>query len=193
MHRIYLYREPESVSEELTDEMTALLPEKLKERVLRYKNVSDRKRSAVAYFIAVSEIERELGRIPEISVSEHGKPYIENCDSLYFNVSHCKNVCVCAVSNCEVGVDIQDIRPYSERTAKKVCCENEIEVLTAAENKDREFARIWAIKESYIKMTGDGFSYGLKNADTTVVQNTEVFEKYGCFIAVTEKNKRLSE
>ncbi len=187
MYRIYLYNEPEKISDVLFGEITALLPEKLKERVLRYKNTDDRKRSAVAYFIAVSEIANELGRIPEISVSEHGKPYIEGADGLYFNISHCKNVCVCVISDTVAGVDIQDVRPFSERTAQKVCCQNELEVLESTEDKDKEFARIWVMKESFIKMTGDGFSYGLKNVDTTKLENTDVYEKFGCFIAVSEK------
>ncbi|MFP3154451.1 4'-phosphopantetheinyl transferase superfamily protein [Lachnospiraceae bacterium ZAX-1] len=57
----------------------------------------------------------------------HGKPFIErngqmpSVDDCYFNISHCNGMVVCAVSNTEVGVDVERIRPIRESIVSKCC------------------------------------------------------------------------
>ena len=96
---------------------------------------------------------------------------------------HCRLALVCE----EIGVDIQEIRPYSQRLAEKVCCENELLRLERACDRAAEFAKIWAMKESFVKMNGRGIGYSLKKADTTVLHFKEVIEKDGFFIVVSEE------
>ena len=83
------------------------------------------------------------------------------------------------------GVDAEEIKPFSQRLAEKVCSENELREIEKSPDKAREFTKIWTRKESFIKMTGEGFSHGLKEADTT----TKKFfseERDGLFISVCE-------
>ncbi|MBE6838284.1 MAG: 4'-phosphopantetheinyl transferase superfamily protein [Ruminococcus sp.] len=172
-----------------TEEMLSSLPRTCRERIERYNIHDDRRRSAICYTMLKKALKEHFGTNDfEISCKEHGKPFLSGIDGVYFNLSHCKNACVCVVSDKEIGVDVQEVREYSEKTAMKVCCENELAILEKVADKAEEFTKIWAMKESLIKMHGDGFSYGLKNADTTNSDCTVVSKEGDCFIAVSEKN-----
>ena len=54
-----------------------------------------------------------------LKYGEYGKPYLASGD-LFFNLSHCGDMVVCAVCDREVGVDIQRI-DYRKNVINKVC------------------------------------------------------------------------
>ncbi len=83
-----------------------------------------------------------------------GKPYLLDYPDVFFNISHCNVGAACAVSGREVGIDMQDVRPVSEKVAKRVCTEAELAKLAASENPERLFCKMWAIKEAYVKLRG---------------------------------------
>lgn len=107
---------------------------------------------------------------PHISYGAFEKPYLTEYPGIHFNLSHCPKGCICAVSDKEIGVDIQDIRPFSWDIARRVCCDNELKMLTAADDKAKLFARIWSMKESFLKMTGEGLSK-ISTVDTTTFES----------------------
>ena len=100
----------------------------------------------------------------ELFYGFNGKPYLKSGE-LYFNVSHSDGYYICAVSDREVGVDIQKVC-YKPRVAKRICADNEPFPLNAD-----DFTRLWALKESYIKSNGCGLEYGLSNVDTGSLKN----------------------
>lgn len=52
---------------------------------------------------------------------------------------------------CAVGVDIELPRAGGARLAKRFFRHNEAALVYAADDPDREFCRLWTLKESYIK------------------------------------------
>ena len=88
---------------------------------------------------------------------EQGKPQIVNFPKK-FNLSHSGDYVVCAVSNGEVGVDIQKWVPYKERTAERFFAKEEWELLQEKDEPERTelFYRLWSRKEAYGKYTGQG-------------------------------------
>ena len=88
---------------------------------------------------------------------EQGKPQIVNFPKK-FNLSHSGDYVVCAVSNGEVGVDIQKWVPYKERTAERFFAKEEWELLQEKDEQERTelFYRLWSRKEAYGKYTGQG-------------------------------------
>lgn len=50
---------------------------------------------------------------------------------------------------------------------KKYYNEFEQQEIMNSNNKEYEFTRIWVMKEAFVKMKGQGISYGLQNVDTT--------------------------
>lgn len=187
MYSLYLFENPDEVSDEFTEKIISVLPSSCAERAGRYKNLSDRRLSAVAYLLLVYALRNDFG-IKDIKLhfGEYGKPFLD-IHGIYFSISHCKRGCVCVVSDKEIGADIQEIRPFSQQLAERVCCENELQRLEKTCDKAAEFAKIWAMKESFVKMNGRGIGYSLKKADTTILRFKEVIEKDGFFIAVSEK------
>lgn len=185
MTRLYLFEDFNDVSDKLTEKIISVLPEGCRRRASRYTQEWDRRNSACAYMLLVYALRESFGiKSFDIEIAEHGKPCLKECDDVYFNISHCRDGCVCAVSDKEIGIDIQEIRPYSQRLAERVCCENELKLIENSDNKAAEFTKIWAMKESFIKMNGQGFSYTLKKADTTEMNFIKAIRRENCFIAV---------
>lgn len=100
----------------------------------------------------------------KLSYGSHGKPYFADTD-IYYNISHCKGLVLCAVNSAEVGIDAESMRPHSDRLLKRVCTESEIAAIKSAENPELQFIKFWTLKESYVKYNGIGLAFGAKNAE----------------------------
>lgn len=86
-----------------------------------------------------------------------GKPAIVNFPR-QFNLSHSGEYVICAVSDGEVGSDIQKWIPYKERTAERFFAPEEwkmLQKLPLSQQKEM-FYTLWTRKEAYGKYTGQG-------------------------------------
>ncbi len=88
----------------------------------------------------------------DIVITPQGKPTVEGC---FFSISHTDGVAVCAVSDQEVGIDIERPRNMSDAVIKRAFTPREIEM--AGDDKDR-FILLWTVKESVMKWFGLGLS-----------------------------------
>ena len=142
--------------EHLYEETIALLPEKCCCKAEKLYNKNDAILSATAGLMM-----KEVLKITEdgmVKLGEHGKPYLEQ--GPFFSVSHSRRYSVLAVSENEVGVDIEMHEGINEQIAKRCFTEEEQEfALHSTEN----FQRIWTAKEAVLKFLGKGFSYAPKN------------------------------
>lgn len=98
----------------------------------------------------------------DIKKGYRGKPYIE-ASPFCFNISHTDGLVVCALSQSEIGVDAESIREATDRVMKRCYSDSEIAYVDSAEDKDTEFTRLWTLKESYVKLTGEGIATDLKS------------------------------
>ena len=110
--------------------------------------------------------------------NRYGKPYIKNHSDVFFNISHCHEMAVCTINSCEAGIDVENIRAYHPRVAKRVFSDKENEILKNAVNKDETFFRIWTLKESFVKAIGVGISYPMKTCEFLINDNS--FTVNGC-------------
>ena len=108
------------------------------------------------------------------------KPVLMNRKGLFFSISHSGGLIAMALSEDEVGCDIQEIRPYNPRVAKRNYSEKETDFIENSQNKDESFIRLWALKESVLKFTGKGLSGGLSNYDFSPYVKLESFRAFGC-------------
>lgn len=95
-----------------------------------------------------------------------GKPYLKDYPELHFSLSHSGNMAVLAISDAEVGIDVQENRGYSERIAKRFYHENEYKLLEQAESVsecEKLFYQIWTGKEAFIKYTGKGMGQDMRS------------------------------
>ncbi len=98
----------------------------------------------------------------EIVKNEHGKPYFNNADNFYFNISHTEGVTVLAVSEREVGVDVEKVRKANFKIAERHFLQNEIDYISYC---DKRFFEVWTKKEAFLKYKGTGISGGLKSVN----------------------------
>ena len=99
--------------------------------------------------------------IPQMASGANGKPYLKDCQEIYFNLSHSGDYVACAIADCEIGVDIQQYRKnIKEGVLKKVFHESEKALYEACAEEEKEafFYDIWAAKEAYAKYTGEGLA-----------------------------------
>ena len=131
--------------------------------------------------------------LPLWSFGEHGKPYITNFDGIEFNISHCRQAVVVAVSNRVVGVDAEGSRRFSETTLGKACSNEERDAIVNADNPSVEFSRIWTHKEAFFKWTGTGILLSqLKDVERLAKEANCTLTTYwidclGFFITVAQK------
>lgn len=129
-----------------------------RKKIMRYHMPDDRKRSLAAGII-IKHILNENGLSENsLSYSKNGKPL---ADGLFFNVSHSGDYVVGIVSDCEVGCDIEKISSAPMKVAQHYYSPAESEYINSEPDKDRAFFTIWTLKESYMKMTGQGLGLAL--------------------------------
>ena len=65
------------------------------------------------------------------------------------------------LSDCEVGCDIEKIVPAPLEIAERYFSLTESEYIKTKCDKNRAFFTLWTLKESYMKMTGQGMNLSL--------------------------------
>lgn len=103
----------------------------------------------------------------QIEKGEHGKPQLNTHGvSAYFNISHSGDYILCAISDREVGIDIEQRGEPRLNVAKRFFHPQEIISLEKTTDKKRQqelFFNYWSVKESYLKYTGSGLSCPLSS------------------------------
>lgn len=137
-----------------------------KERIDKIeKNIfaEDKKRSVISGLMINAIVEcREEGIVDADALTDyktaitkegkHGKPFFEDSD-IYFNVSHSGEYVVCAYGDKEVGVDIQKNKEIKDNLIRRISHEKDDKINPLA---------IWVIKESYVKLLGQGLSFDMR-------------------------------
>lgn len=138
-------------------EMLQELSKERQHRIHSMKQVQSRKQSMGAGLLLKKVLALYHIEISSVMAGEHGKPMVEG---LEFNLSHSGNLVICAVSDQPVGCDVELLRKAPARVAERYFSRDEQEYLSrfCGEDYDKEFFRLWTMKESYVKMTGEGIA-----------------------------------
>ena len=108
---------------------------------------------------------RHLFGDAEYVYGANGKPYLKDRSNCFFSISHSARYVVCAVADCEVGVDIEPISPIRPAVLRR--CFTEREQVWIGDDAER-FALLWTMKEAYMKLTGTGLSVPAKAIDLVI-------------------------
>lgn len=147
------------------------------DKVRQCKKEADKKRSLLAGYLlqaGIKDVRTKESGLPmgaaPLSLSYafggNGKPYLLNEPHIYFNISHSGDYVICAISEEEVGADIQEHRQVKQGLVERFFSREENELLkehneTQGITKEELFYRIWAVKEAHMKLTGKGMAQGL--------------------------------
>ena len=148
------------------DEALPQLPAWRREAALRHRREADRRLSVAAYRLLCRGLRAEYGitEPPAFTYAKGGKPCIKGRPDIHFNLSHCPAAALCAISPAAVGADIELIRPYNPELARRVLSPAELARVEASAQPEVEFACLWTMKESLLKLTGEGIRRDLKTA-----------------------------
>ena len=146
-----------------------LLPKSRKEKVNHFRFEKDKKLSAGAYFLLDKMLKEEDITKPTFKIDKYGKAYISNYENIYFNLSHSGKLVSCAISDMEIGVDVEYNDPSIDlNIAKHYFYNSEYENIMKSKNPSNEFFKYWALKESYMKYTGLGFNLPLDSFEIII-------------------------
>ena len=98
---------------------------------------------------------------PPVRILPGGKPVLEGRDDLHFSLAHCTGLAACLVASTPCGVDVELIRPLRQRVLRRAFTTAETSQIQNSPCPDETFFRLWTLKESFVKATGDGIAYGL--------------------------------
>ncbi|MGN1134138.1 MAG: 4'-phosphopantetheinyl transferase family protein [Oscillospiraceae bacterium] len=194
MYKLYTFFDMENADDEFIEKCLTVLPQNRREKALRFVHITDRNTSVISYLLMLYGIRDLFGiKDTELCYGSKGKPYCKNHPNIFFNISHCKNGCICAVGDNDLGADIQEKRSFNPRMLKKICTAEEENLINSSKDKEKAFTKMWTQKESYVKMKSCGISSDLKLADTIKYEKyIDSIEINGCWISVCE-SKRIEK
>ena len=189
---VYIFDRLDQYTNEVYEKHLSSLPIWRREKALQYKKLDDRKRSVLACFLLQRALCEEYGitEVPEFVYNEFGKPSLPNLP-VHFSISHCKDAVACAVSDHNIGIDVESIVPYTPDVARRVCTADELKMLEQSSNKDVEFIKLWTVKEAISKYEGMGLSLPFAEIDVSkYATDTQIcYEKNYCITICGERNK----
>lgn len=147
------------------EELLAGVPEWRREKILRYLLPSDRKLSLGAWRLLEKALELNGLAASDVTIGQNGKL---QCGKLHFNLSHSVDMALCVVSDVPVGCDIEKVKKAPNEVAEHTFTANERKYLAAGCDEaecNHRFFKVWTIKESYLKMTGEGIQLPLTRVE----------------------------
>ena len=166
----YYIEKFDSFSEEKREEFFSFLDKEKKREYLSASNENRKLSILISQGFAKEKISEEYN-IPKeniiFSVTDRGKPFCKSHPHIYFSLSHSSNFVALAISDKDIGIDIEKLRSAKAELVNRVCSSNEIDTIFSNENPDIKFTEIWTKKEAYLKALGTGIDRELSSIDTT--------------------------
>lgn len=146
-----------------------ILPESRQEKVDNFIFDKDKKLSSGVYLLLKKMLDEENIDDPIIETEKDGKPYISNYENIHFNMSHAGRMVACAISDEEIGIDIEKIDPLIDmKIAQTFFYNSEYDNIKKSDNRVDQFFKYWVLKESYMKYTGLGFLLDLDKFEIVI-------------------------
>lgn len=132
----------------------------------------------IAYALLGKALKTRFG-ITSYTVAKNnkGKPFFTEYPNVYFNISHCDGLAVCGISSGEIGVDAERIRSYNGKVMERIFSEEEQSMIAVSKSPETDFFKIWTLKESLCKFTGDGIFSGLSDYSFDLSQEEPLCKK----------------
>jgi 4'-phosphopantetheinyl transferase len=153
---VYICAIPEGIPRETEALLLGGLPQFRRDKAERYMRSGDRLLSAAAWQLMRYAV-RDAAGIDAFSLAVHTdglrKPRFAENIGVHFNLSHCREAVVCAVSPYPCGVDIEPLRAADPRIARRFMRERYDALMRTAKGAERDefFTRCWTEAESVYK------------------------------------------
>ena len=125
------------------------------------------------------------GPMPEIAVTQRGKPYFVD-SPWHFSISHTPRHVFCALSRKNIGVDAEECdRDVRIMLAEKILSPQEKAQYDSASDKQRTLLQFWVLKEAQAKLTGEGLRLPPTHTDFSL-DDQRITIQDNCLLAVME-------
>ena len=153
MIRIYCTNCSALQSAQIIEQILPCLSTSRQEKVKRLATIEKQAQSTTAGLL----LKHALGDV-ELHYGDNGKPYLTD-EGHFFNISHSGDYVVCAISDADIGVDVEGFSPVRPAVLRRCFIEDEQQWIG---NDPERFFRLWTMKEAYMKLLGTGFSLPAK-------------------------------
>lgn len=162
-------------------ELLVSLPPERRQRALACRFEPDKMRIACAGHLLQRALEK-AGIPAEAQIfaeNQWGKPYLKDRKDIHFSLSHSGAWAVCAVSDENVGVDVELPR-CNMAVAKRFFRPEELEGLDDLDRYHQSDAlnRLWTAKEAFLKMLGKGLTLPLDSFTIRLGETAELVQDY---------------
>lgn len=141
-------------------------------KILKIINNQDKKRSILGEILLINllkELKIDYNTL-NIHINKNGKPYIKN-KKIYFNISHSNDYVICAISNNEIGIDIEKIRNVNHNIINQFATTSEIIYIKEKQNYFfKRIFEIFTLKEAYFKCIGTNLN-NIKKVEFIISKN----------------------
>lgn len=162
---------------ELYNKMLELVGENKRNKILNIKQHKKRLQSLFAdVLLRVILCTRFNIDINDIKFDDvNGKPYLVG-ESICFNVSHSENMVAVAVSDRNIGVDLEKTRNINPKLIDRYFtkCEKEYISVDLPDWQTR-FFEVWTKKEAFLKRSGVGLRVKLNELETECCHNVKTY------------------
>jgi 4'-phosphopantetheinyl transferase len=109
------------------------------------------------------------------TMSPRRKPSLSQ-GGLHFNLSHAGDVVLLGVALCEIGVDIEEVRPerFTDSLIRRVFGAREQALVGATGEPDRMRYQLWVRKEACLKASGIGLIVDLASIDVSAPERVHM-------------------
>ena len=154
----------------ILDKATLFLPKYRRAKIRNYRFQKDRRLSVLTWVLlryslsafGCTDFEDKIG------FSKYGKPFLVESKDIYFNLSHSNTVAFCAVSNTEIGCDVECPSSIDwEEISRAFFYQSEYNYLINTGGEEG-FFKIWTLKESFTKLIGRGLYIPLNSFEIKV-------------------------
>ena len=142
----------------------ASVSEQRREKIARLRAEGARRLSlGAALLLDRLLLDADLPPAGAFAFGEQGKPYLPDRPGVHFSLSHSGNWVLCALSEAELGCDVEGPRRCDLALARRFFHPDETDRLFSLPQREQDaaFVRLWTLKESYVKAVGLGLSLPL--------------------------------
>lgn len=190
MHKLYFFDDFENLKKHDLNYYVNSMPADRIKKYHQYLSTKNKLNCLSSYLLLWFALKQNslIKKPPIFTYGANQKPYITENKNVFFNMSHTNNCVICAISDNEVGVDVEKIRPINLNISKKICTPFEQKLFEKSSNKLDFILKIWTKKESYIKMKSGNIFTHCSKIDTTILTNTCCFKHKNFIISVSSKS-----
>ncbi len=161
MTEVYLYKLPDITDCEISRLMEFVSSDR-KAKIQRLKHKENKCQSLFAALLLRAVLCLKLNvknQELEFEVAEKGKPYLVGRQDVHFSVSHTQGLVAVAVSEFEIGIDVEVIKSADLKLVKRFfTADEQAFIVPETDGWLERFYLVWTRKEAYVKRSGQGLS-----------------------------------